>query len=487
MEGTQLRLRPVLMTAAVASLGFLPMAISHSAGAEVQRPLATVVIGGLITATFLTLLVLPVLYKWFEKMGTKRKSKKVAVSVVLLLLGATSMAQQAGRSATLDEMLQMAGKQNLQLQAIRKESDYWKQLQSGVFDAPKTQLGGEYGNINSAKNDTRFFISQSFNLPVVYRRQQELYQVHEKTQSQMADWKEAELKREVKLAFYQLADLMERKKMLQKLDSVYSRFQQSAALRLQAGEANVLEKTTADAQSQQLKLQQQQVDADMLIWQRQLQWLLNTDEPLLPSYGSLKKEVNGLLITDTSLLQNHPLVQYNLMQEKISGAQTATERSKLSPDFSIGYSNQSIIGYQSPDGMTQKYYGAGDRFSIVSLSLGIPLFNKATKARIKASRANEEVARLNTEASLQQLKTGLEKLMEEYRRQERSVQYYEQSGLQQAGLIFKNANLAFEQGEISYLEWTMLMSNAVNIQLGYLESVHFYNQTVIQLEYLTSK
>jgi heavy metal efflux system protein len=66
-EGADTRLRPVLMTALVASLGFIPMAIATSAGAEVQRPLATVVIGGLITSTLLTLLLLPVLYGWFER------------------------------------------------------------------------------------------------------------------------------------------------------------------------------------------------------------------------------------------------------------------------------------------------------------------------------------------------------------------------------------------------------------------------------------
>lgn len=66
-EGTETRLRPVLMTALVASLGFLPMALSNGSGAEVQRPLATVVIGGLISATLLTLVVLPVLYTYFEK------------------------------------------------------------------------------------------------------------------------------------------------------------------------------------------------------------------------------------------------------------------------------------------------------------------------------------------------------------------------------------------------------------------------------------
>ena len=65
-QGALTRLRPVLMTGLVASLGFLPMALSTSAGAEVQRPLATVVIGGLVTSTLLTLLVLPTLYQWIE-------------------------------------------------------------------------------------------------------------------------------------------------------------------------------------------------------------------------------------------------------------------------------------------------------------------------------------------------------------------------------------------------------------------------------------
>ncbi len=65
--GTKTRLRPVLMTAAVASLGFLPMALSTSGGAEVQKPLATVVIGGLFSATLLTLIVLPILYLMLER------------------------------------------------------------------------------------------------------------------------------------------------------------------------------------------------------------------------------------------------------------------------------------------------------------------------------------------------------------------------------------------------------------------------------------
>jgi cobalt-zinc-cadmium resistance protein CzcA len=73
LQGTKIRLRPVLMTAAVASLGFLPMALATSAGAEVQKPLATVVIGGLISSTFLTLIVLPCLYYYFEQTSSDKK------------------------------------------------------------------------------------------------------------------------------------------------------------------------------------------------------------------------------------------------------------------------------------------------------------------------------------------------------------------------------------------------------------------------------
>jgi cobalt-zinc-cadmium resistance protein CzcA len=86
-EGTKIRLRPVLMTATVASLGFLPMALSHGAGAEVQKPLATVVIGGLITATFLTLFVLPLLYVMFSK---KKKQKSIVSTASILVFALLS-------------------------------------------------------------------------------------------------------------------------------------------------------------------------------------------------------------------------------------------------------------------------------------------------------------------------------------------------------------------------------------------------------------
>jgi len=96
MKGSRTRLRPVIMTATVASLGFLPMALSHGSGAEVQKPLATVVIGGLISATFLTLIVLPVLYQVAETFSlAKSKPNAWIIILFLLMVGFSGQAQHA--------------------------------------------------------------------------------------------------------------------------------------------------------------------------------------------------------------------------------------------------------------------------------------------------------------------------------------------------------------------------------------------------------
>lgn len=490
MEGTKVRLRPVLMTASVASLGFLPMALSHGAGAEVQRPLATVVIGGLITATFLTLVLLPILYMWIERekpKKTRRKKPVVPATVILLLLACSFAHAQdpTGKKMKLEEMLQLAGKQNLAIQSLQKESAYWKLLQAAVFEPAKTQLGAEYGNINSLNNDTRFTLSQSFSLPVVYKRQREFYQASEKTQTAMISWKQQELNKEVKLVFWQMADLLARQQLLVKLDSVYSRVLLAAALRLKAGETNMLEKVTVEAQVQQLKIQQQQLQGDIIIAQQKLQWLLNTEEKLLPDYN--EENTTRIVLADTAAIINHPLIKFREQQVMLAGSQTALERNKLVPDIAAGYNNMSIVGYQSPDGVTQKYYGSGSRFNSFNVTMAIPLFSKAAKNKVKAGQLNEEVARMNVKVADQQLKSQLLQLIEELRKKQQQLNYYQQQGLAQSELIISHAKQNFEKGQISYLEWTMLMNNAVGIQLAHLDAVQQLHMINTEIEYLTGK
>lgn len=190
---------------------------------------------------------------------------------------------------------------------------------------------------------------------------------------------------------------------------------------------------------------------------------------------------------DSFRINAHPQIQYSEMQEQVAIAQTGVEKAKLSPEFSVGYSNQSVIGYHSADGISQKYYSGSNRFHIASITVGIPLFNGAAKARIKAGRIQEEVAAIRTETSIGLMKHQLQQLATVIRKEQNNLQYYESTGLQQAELIIQSANLSFEKGEISYLEWSALMNNAITIRINYLDAVHQYNQALIELEYLNRK
>ncbi|MES2396641.1 MAG: efflux RND transporter permease subunit, partial [Bacteroidota bacterium] len=143
IEGTKIRLRPVLMTATVASLGFFPMALSHGAGAEVQKPLATVVIGGLITATFLTLFVLPLLYILFSGKRKPDEGIKPNISAVIILLIIGSFSSVNAQTATttkqitVEDAISIALKNNLELQSQQLNVKSYDKLSKSYFELPK--------------------------------------------------------------------------------------------------------------------------------------------------------------------------------------------------------------------------------------------------------------------------------------------------------------------------------------------------------------
>lgn len=486
MEGTLRRLRPVLMTASVAALGFMPMALSQGSGAEVQRPLATVVIGGLITATLLTLVVLPVLYQWMEGRPRKKRKKAVAVPVLLLVLFSTiaesTFSQTAPRK--LEDLFIQADTSNLQLKVNRRQEDYWANLKKIGFEPGLTELGAEYGMINSARTDNKFTLNQTFQLPAVYKRQRELYEYGWKAQQQMTGWKKLELQRELALAYYRLVDLTERRKILLQLDSQYRRFHEAATLRFEAGETNTLEQSSAELALHQLMLQIRELEADYKIVQQQLQWLLQTDEWIDPVYNSPQKSPAAIANENQT---DHPQLAWWRAMEGQAGGQTSVEKSRLLPELSLGYSNQSIAGYQNLNGLNEEYFSKSRRFSAVNVSLGIPLFNKLTRSRIRASQAQEQAARLQTEAATASLDFERRQARDEYFKRQQQVQFYQSTAQGRAQLLMQHAQLAFLNGEIGYLEWSVLMNQATQLQLNYADALAGYNKSLIELEYLNGK
>jgi heavy metal efflux system protein len=485
IKGTEIRLRPVLMTAAVASFGFLPMALSNGAGAEVQRPLATVVIGGLITATFLTLLVLPVLYLWLEKNGTTKKKKftmntfnKTRKIIPLLLLGLISNAVFAQRTISLQESIDKALHQNLSVQVSKLKTLSSKKLEGSAVDIPFTNISGEYGNINSPYNDTRFGISQNIAFPIVYKKQKLLLEAF--TQSSLLNETviKNELKKQVTFLFYQMRMMQEKISLLQKADSLYSAFLQRQTQRFKAGDVNVLEKTAAETQRMQVANQLQQIEADLKIVQAQFGKLLNTSELYLPVKEELKMGLE--ILPDTSSAALSPLVKLKEQQQNIALQEIEVNKTKSLPQLSLGYFNQSIIGLQNINGL-EKNFTASNRFSAAQIGISIPIFNGANKAKIAAAKTNYSATQVEYEESLTQQKSIIEQLQLRFQKNKAALDYFEKSALKQAGILSENAQMQFQNGAINYIEWIMLMNQSIAIQSEYINAIHEWNHTIIEL------
>ncbi|AZI26727.1 CusA/CzcA family heavy metal efflux RND transporter [Pedobacter sp. G11] len=472
-KGTVTRLRPVLMTAFVASLGFLPMALSNGAGASVQRPLATVVIGGLMIATLLTLFVLPVLYIAFEK-GIKAKVVKPVIVTILALMAFLPAGAQ--RKISVNEAVETAVANNLLIKNRYLRAEQAKLLIKSGSNLPKTIIGAEYGNFNSPLTDDKFSISQSFSLPSVYNRQTKQLSEEWKAILLEVDVKEAEIKKVTRAVFYELLLIAEKSKLLKRMDSAYTAFLRIATLRLKAGETNMLEKASAENQLSQLKIQEKNLIHEKESRTRELMLLMNTEEKLIPVSDKLKLEVPQ---ADSSTLASHPYLNWQRQQENVAAASLKAEGARLLPDISLAYNNMSL-----QDGIL---YNRGNRFQSVQLGVEIPVFAGAQRARIKSARTQQLIAKNDTDYRRKQLHTEFESAIMQVGQYEDIVNEYEKTALKNAVAVTLTLDRQLNNGEINYLEWTILNQQSLQVQLDYFDAVNNLNNSIINLNYLLSK
>jgi cobalt-zinc-cadmium resistance protein CzcA len=476
--GTKIRLRPVLMTAFVASLGFLPMALSHGAGAEVQRPLATVVIGGLLLATFLTLFVLPILYVLFENIKPKKKHLSSGTTILILLLFAQPNSSLAQKKITINEAYDIAEKNNLSVKNKELLQEYQKSLVNTAFDPGNTSLTTEMGQINSSYFDTKISLVQSFSFPTVYKRQKQLLNASWYLAAQSVNVSKLETKRFVAEVFYFILIMKEKEKMLMQADSIFTEFVRKANIRFEKGESNVLEKTTAESQKGDIQMQLMSLKADLSVAQLQFQLLLNTTEKLEP----LSEDYRIIPKLNLNSFNSHPNLIYMQKQVDLANGTVKFEKAKFLPDITAGYFNQSIQGV----GADNLSYIAGNRFNGGQLGLGIPVFNGAQKARIKAARNNVAIAENELDHSTKQMQNELDKTKATIAFLQERVLYYETVQLPNSELIQKTAMKQFTEGEIDYMEWTLLNNQAIQIRNSYLDALQSLNEATIYQLFLTN-
>ncbi len=490
LKGLRTRLRPVVMTASVASLGFLPMALSAMAGAEVQKPLATVVIGGLITATLLTLIVLPVLYVLFS--NGKKKSKGVGMNVsplvvLLIMVGGLLFSQNTyaqqikPRVLNLTQAIQLAIDSNLNVQSSAYQVELQKALKGSTWDIGKTNVDLEYGQSNSLAKDNGITVSQSFAFPTLYANQHKLAKANVKSSEIELTISRNVIIKAVKSNWWDMAYFYSKLKLLQYQDALFTGFVNAATRRAQTGETNMLEKLSAESQSLEIKNGVKQTQAEIDILRKRLQTLLNTKQPIVSSDTILVK----LNFTEFDSISASSNLLLSLYSQKIEVAriESKVEKSKMLPDFNIGYFNKSIIGTPINIGIAS----TSDRFTGVQAGIAIPLWFYPQVAKIKAAKINQQIAKTNAQSYKTALEGEFEALIQNFKRCQSSIDYYEQLALPQADMIINQSTKSYKAGALDYLEYIQSLSRALQIKNSYLETLNQYNQSVIAIEFIIGK
>jgi len=471
IEGTKIRLRPVLMTASVAALGFIPMALSSGAGAEVQKPLATVVIGGLITATLLTLVVLPCLYLIFSKKD-KLKIKPVATTIagVILLISSNSLqAQQSGvKRVSVSEVIAMA-KSNLLYDINKQQIERGKAQINTATALPKTGVFAENEDLRPSDNKgiLKIGVSQSIAWPGLYKAQKNLYGEQLKYYQANAAAIDIDIKKDVRTIYYQLWYLQDKQKLFARLDSVYKSLNDAAILKVKTGDSPGLDSISANVRMKELQALLQQIGNDVQIQQQVLMQLLNTQEPMLPLMMPLEKLPVPGVVSDST----HPLLALQSQNIKIANAGIGVIKNENKPEFSGRF-------------FSQRLYGVKDPYTGFSVAAAFPLFGgNAYRNKVKVAQAEMAVQQKQYDYNKQVLNTQQIQRQQEVLRNRSMLSFYESAGLKQADEIIKAASLAYRSGQISFAELSQFLTQAIEIQKNYLEHLNAYNQSVILYNY----
>ncbi|MFK5973800.1 MAG: CusA/CzcA family heavy metal efflux RND transporter [Flavobacteriaceae bacterium] len=471
-QGTKDRLRAVLLTAAAAALGFLPMAISTNAGAEVQRPLATVVIGGLITATLLTLVVLPVLYVYFnrpiKKKITTNKKSIIGVSVVLLLVSINLRAQK--KPINLQELIPLAIENNAGLNAYRLQVDRSKALVGSAFSFDKTQIYYEFDESNLAVNNEPlrvFGIRQDFRFPTVYFAERKVNKANLQVASSVYDIQKIALERKVTNAYYDYQIAREKEVVYKKLDSFYSDFSRIAARRFELGETNYLAKITAASMQKQINLKYFESKQEVVLTYGDLLKVVQSEDILI-----LVKE--AVLKTPLNRIDMNTSVERAYYQNRVSvlKAERSFKKQQLLPDISLNY----FQGTNS--GLNSSLYG-------YQLGLKIPILFGGRSSGIKAAGIAENIAFMKFKEYEIQRNVKYNALDIQRNKLNRTLEYYEQEGTALSDEILKTANSSFRNGEIDFYQYIQSLESAYEAKIDYLNKLKQYNKIVTELNYLT--
>ncbi|MDR2122985.1 MAG: CusA/CzcA family heavy metal efflux RND transporter [Flavobacteriaceae bacterium] len=467
--GALTRLRPVFMTAMVAILGFFPMALSTSNGAEVQRPLATVVIGGLVTSTLLTLLIVPAIYYIVENKEFKKHMNAKIITSIIFLLGSV-FSVNAQTKITLPELLNRVSQNNIELKSeelqIRKE----RLEKKYAYSMNNTTLTLGYGQYNSREGDYQLEVMQNFGNLFSYKKKKDL-------SDSRADWlttrsvlKKHLLEFQVEKLYNQWVYILEKRELFNKMDSLYKAGLKRAEFRYEKGETDYMEKQFFKVELEQVLQQKAMNEQEYLDVENQIYTLcrIDADEEIIPEERFYK--LNGLSASDS--LNTLYIQEFDKALE-VNRKILALEKAQRRPELSVGGLTQSL---------DQNYnYYAG------VLGISIPIFNKTYKKYQEQLKIDNQIIDHQKEQTVRGLSLRIKQLEEQGKVYDRELNFLGTNHPDELKKMRDVANTKYQYGEIDYLQYCNMLKSSVEANVSYLDLINNYNQTIIELKYITTQ
>lgn len=460
-RGTQHLLRPVFLTGLVASLGFVPMAVATSAGAEVQRPLATVVIGGLFVSTLLTLFVVPVFYRLVGSAPLLlRRPLLRRLLPVLMLLPLEGHSQQR---VTLDEAVAMALENHPRLKSADAAVERTRAMRGESWELAPTTVDYSFGQLNGTeRNDREISITQSFGSLLTPFYKNALVRRQTETGGHYRELVRREVVAEVKRAWSYYLYTQELCRLYADQNALAAELSRTSELHYQQGDITRLEQSMTATMAAEMRNRLFQAQEEQKVAAARLQWACYADAPLMPSDTLLTrfdapKEISADL--QRSYFQS---------QVREAEARTRVEKSRFFPELSFGYQRQNIL----PDkGLNAYVIGAS-----------FPIFFNTRRSRIRQAKADAYIARNDAALNLRNVDNRITELQANLRRYEESLRYYVESALPEAETLVRAARLQLANSETTIAEYIMSLNTALEIRRGYIETLNQYNITALEYE-----
>ena len=485
LTGTKERIRPIMLTATTDIFGFLPMAFSASAGAEVQRPLATVVIGGMLSATLLTLVVLPVLYTLVEGRSDKKKSLKAPsanVIIALIVCGglvglpAVANAQQQEQekdslsTITLEQARKRAVENYPKIQSARLEIESQQALKKTAWDLGNTQVftGKEELGNGSDGVYTQFGIQQQnidvFGIASRLKLQKERVALAESA----LDLSVIELEREVSQAWAMVYATKNNYQVYEQLDSIFTDIERAARIRLETEATSKLEYLATSNQANQVQIQKEQAYRDYLSAMQRLNlWFANDTLFTVPDVPTSQLDEPLNYVADS--LMNHPMLNVSKQRVDVADATIKERRSQFFPQLQGQYGRQQIAGQSG--------------FYQYQIGIRIPLFFGPELGRTQSAKIQRDIAGQNLRQNQLELNAAYQGMKEQYLKWLNSWNYYRDEALPLAREQRTGAVTAYREGAIDYVTFLQNIRDAIRIEVDSWNAFGSYLDSRYQLEY----